>query len=169
MCTHDQKFNHNQYKFEHFLKNFKVQLQLHKVENFFKNIQSPVQVNWVWKNSKDFQSPTQVRPDLKKFKISKYKCLAVKCQKNSENILSPNQRWLNKEKFPSLNPKTNGWKPKNKFKVQTGWDIFKCFLNMAYQCMQKVFGKEIVWKQIISFINEIYKCKEHFNSDSTKF
>ena len=40
---------------------------------------------------------------------------------NSENILSPNQRWLNKEKFQSFKFK-NHWmkKSENKFEVQTG-------------------------------------------------
>ena len=44
---------------------------------------------------------------------------------------------------------------KNKFKVQTGWDIFKLFLNIyrttlssiVNQCTHKVFEKEIIWFQ----------------------
>ena len=82
----------------------KVQLQLHMVENILR----PIQVNWVRKNFKIFSKSNSSKTLVKKFKGSKYTCLVVKCQKNSENILNPNQRWLNKEKFQSLNPKING-------------------------------------------------------------
>ena len=66
---------------------------------------------------------------------------------------------------------------KNKFEVQTGWDIFKLFFHIynstlssiVNQCIHKVFEKEMVWNQMISFTNKIQKCKKYFNSDSTKF
>ena len=58
-------------------------------------------------------------------------------------------------------------KSKNKFEVQTGWDIFKLFLNiynstlssMVNQCIHKIFKKEMVWSQMISFTNRIHKYK----------
>ena len=166
------KCNHNQYKFENFLKNFKVQLQLNKLEK------SPVQVNWVWKNFKEFSKFNSSKAWVKKIQSFKVQMPGCEMSENSENILSPNQRWLNKEKFQSFKFK-NQWMTisKIKFEVQTSWDIFKLFLNiynstlssMVNQCIQKVFEKEMVWNQMISFTNKIHKNKKYFNSDSAKF
>ena len=160
ICAHMfkeiSKFNHNQYKFEIFLKIFKVQLQLHKVGKISKNFQSPVQVNWIWKkNSKKCSKFNSSKTWVKNFQSFKVQMPGCEMSENSENIPSPNQRWLNKENFQSLNPKTNGWKPKNKFEVQTGWDIFKLFLNiyrttlssMVNQCTHKICENEIIWFQ----------------------
>ena len=71
-----------------------------------------------------------------------------------------------RKNFKVSNSETTAWKKnKNKFKVQTGWDIFKLFLNiynstlksMVIQCIHKVFEKEMVWNQKISFTNKIHK------------
>ena len=115
---------------------------------------------------------------MKKFQSFKVQMPGCEMSENFENILNPNQRCLNKEKFQSCKFK-NQWmkKSKNKFKVQTGWDIFKLFLNiynstlssMVNQCTHKIFEKEMVWNQMISFTKKIHKCKKYFNSDSTKF
>ena len=159
-----------------FQKNFKVQLQSNKVEKISKNFQSPVQINWVWKNSKKFSKFNSSKTWVKK--VLSFKCLVEKCQKCFENILSPNQRWLNQEKFQSFKLK-NHWvkKSKNKFKVQTGWDIFKLFQNifsstlksMGFQCIHMVFEKEKGWEPSFPSQKKITKAQKCFNSNSTKF
>ena len=127
---------------------------------------------------KEFQSSTQAGPEWKKIQSFKVQMPGCEMSEIFENILSPNQRWLNQENVQSFKFR-NHWmkKSKNKFKVQTGWDVFKLLLDiynstlksMVIQCIHKVFEKEMIWNQVISFTNKIHKGTKHFTSNSTKF
>ena len=91
--------------------------------------------------------------------------------KSFENILSPNQRWLNQEKFQSFKLKIHWvWESKNKFKVQTDWDIFKLF-SKYLQFNIEVNGNSMyphgIWERKrlrtkFSFTNKIYKGTQMF-------
>ena len=154
MFKNFSKFNHNQCKFEKFPKKFKVQPQSNKVEKISKkSSKSSSSQLGLKKFQKNFSKFNSSKTWVKKFQSFKVQMPGCEMPENFENILSPNQRWLNQEKFQSFKFK-NHWmkKSKNKFKVQTGRDIFKLFQNiynstlksMVIQCIHKVFEKEMV-------------------------
>ena len=112
ICVHMfkkvSKFNHNQYKFENFQK-----------------FHSPVQVNWVWKKFKKNSKSTSSKTWVKKFQSFKVQMPGCEMSENSENILSPNQRWLNKE----IGWKTNGWKNQ---KINLKFRLAEIFSNFSW-------------------------------------
>ena len=140
------KFNHNQCKFEKIQKIFQVQLQLNKVEKIPKNFKVQFKSTGFEKNSKNFQSSTRVRPEWKNFSF-KVQMPGCEMPENLENILSQNQKWLNQEEKNSKFQIQNHWvkKSKNKFNVQTGWDIFKLFLNICNSTLKSIVNWEFCW------------------------
>ena len=139
------KSNSNQTRLKRIQKIFKVQFKSTGFEKISKNFQSSTQVGSEWKNFKILNA--WLRNVRKFWKYPKSKPMMAEPGKIS--------------KFQIQKPLSEKIKI-NKFKVQTGWDIFKLFQNnysstlksMAIQCIHMVFEKEMVGNQVISFTNK---------------